>query len=102
MKKLEIQSILCDRIIQGIKDEHVKTRLLDLDDDELTVENAIRICCASELTSKQVKLLGENSPVLHTGSTNSTTGKWSLRGRRHRHGRQRDEHHTCQDDRSQL
>ena len=54
-------SLLCDRIVQGIRDEHVKMRLLDLGDDDLTVESAIRICRASELTRKQANALSETT-----------------------------------------
>lgn len=80
------ESILCDRIIQGIRDEHVKTRLLDLTDDELTVDNAIRICRASELTSHQVKVLGESAQALHARSSSGSSYQWR-RGRGQGRGR---------------
>ena len=82
-------SILCDRIVQGIKNNHVKTRLLDLPDDELTVENAIKICRASELTSEQVRALGETE-VKHARTFN---GNRRGRGRAATWQRERSETH---------
>ena len=62
-------SLLCDRIVLGIQDELVKMRLLDLGDEDLTVESAIRICRASELTRKQANVLSDTT-VQHTGAQN--------------------------------
>ena len=58
-------SVLCERIVQGSRNEHVYPRLLGRPDDELTMDNAIKINRASELTSEQVRALGETE-VKHT------------------------------------
>ena len=48
------ESVLIDKIINGVRDRHVKMRLLDLEDDELTLFNVIRVCRSSELTQKHL------------------------------------------------
>ena len=48
-------SLLVDRIMNGVRDSHVKLRLMDLQDDEQTLNNVIRICRNSELSQSQVK-----------------------------------------------
>jgi transposase InsO family protein len=48
-------SMLCDKILDGVQDTHVFERLMDLDEDELTVRNCIRIARASELTSEHTR-----------------------------------------------
>lgn len=48
------ESVLIDKIINGVQDTHVQMRLLDLEDSELTLEQVIRICRSSELTQEQI------------------------------------------------
>ncbi|XP_033118298.1 uncharacterized protein LOC117117925 [Anneissia japonica] len=38
------ESVVVDKIIHGMKDRFMKIRLLELEDQELTLDNAIRIC----------------------------------------------------------
>ncbi len=52
-------------IIQGLRDDGVKMRLLDLNDGELTLENSIKICRTSELTQKQLKVLSKEEAPVH-------------------------------------
>ena len=49
------ESMLCDMIINGIKDDHCAMRLYDLDDDEVNLVNVLRICRQSELTRAHLK-----------------------------------------------
>jgi transposase InsO family protein len=51
------ESVLVDKIINGVKDRHIKIRLLDLEDEDLTLDNVIRVCRSSELTQEHVELL---------------------------------------------
>ena len=74
------ESILIDRIIQGVRNSHVKMRLLDLEDDELTLSNCIRVCRASELTQSQLK---DEKPV-HKASAQQSSSRSRGRGRRPR------------------
>ena len=48
------ESLVIDKIINGIKDRHIKTRLLDLDTEDQTLENVIKVCRSSELTQRQL------------------------------------------------
>ena len=49
------ESMLCDMIINGVKDDHCAMRLYDLDDDEVNLANVLRICRQSELTRTHLK-----------------------------------------------
>ena len=49
------QSLLVDRILNGVSNQHCKTRLYDMTDEELTLENCIRIARTSELTDKKLE-----------------------------------------------
>ncbi len=87
-------SLLCDRIIQGIRDKHIKMRLLDLEDRDLTLENCIRICRASELTQQQLKTRKKEEATVHAttpekngpyrgqyrGQYKQYRGRWRSRG----------------------
>lgn len=51
-------SLLTDKIIIGLRNDKVRERLLS--EDEITLDRTISICRASELTSKQLKVLRNN------------------------------------------
>src|ERR1700733_797654 len=48
------ESILCDRIVFGIKDDETRRRLLYFT-NELTLDSAVEICKANEVAAKQQK-----------------------------------------------
>lgn len=54
-------SLIRDRIVCGIRDDRVRSRLLG--EADLTLEKAIDVCRASEITSSQVKVLNEEIEV---------------------------------------
>nr|XP_006825727.1 PREDICTED: uncharacterized protein LOC102807433 [Saccoglossus kowalevskii] len=46
-------SLLCDRVVCGIRNESVREKLLQTED--LTLEKAVNICCLSEISASQLK-----------------------------------------------
>ena len=54
-------TLIRDRIVCGIRDDSVRRRLLR--EADLTLEKAIDVCRANEITSSQVKMLNEEVEV---------------------------------------
>ena len=48
---------ICDMIINGVNDERCSERLLDLPDEELTLEKVIQVCRQVELTKAHLKCI---------------------------------------------
>ena len=53
--------LIRDRIVCGIKNQSLKERFLR--ETDLTLTKAVDICRAAEVSRKQVKALGDKSPV---------------------------------------
>ena len=47
------ESMICDKVIQGVRDQSLKMRLLDLDAEEQTLVNVVKLCKSSEYTQKR-------------------------------------------------
>ena len=58
---MSLDSLIRDRIECGIRDDSVRRRLLR--EADLTLEKAIDVCRANEITSSQVKMLNEEVEV---------------------------------------
>lgn len=56
-------SLLCDKIVVGIKSEAVREKLLA--EEKFKLENAIKICRASELASKQLQELQQKEESIN-------------------------------------
>ena len=48
------ESMICDKVIQGVRDQSLKMRLLDLDAEEQTLVNVVKLCKSSEYTQKRM------------------------------------------------
>lgn len=85
------ESVLIDKIINGVNDRHVKTKLLDLEDSELTLINVIKVCRTSELTQKHLDDLTSASKAEKQMSVNfaGPRGGPNFRGRSRSRGRAR-------------
>ena len=78
------ESMLCDRIIDGLIDTKTKRELLDLD-EELNLSNAIRICRREELTNLQMRK-SNNKAAIDVGYV---AGRNAYRSRGRRRGTSR-------------
>ena len=82
------ESILCDRIIDGLRDEFHRTKreLIELEEN-LNLENCIKICRREELTSLQLKQSSHDREDVHRVQPQSQTQRGrgrqrgSIRGR---------------------
>ena len=70
-------SFIIDKCIDGILDQHTRMRLLDLEERDLTMDNLMRICAASEFTSRQV----DRPSQVHAIRRGSTRGRRYSSGR---------------------
>ena len=79
-------SFLCDKIINSVNDERCLERLLDLQDNQLTVERVMQVCRQVELTKAHLKSIGTKDKTeaevknVHTGKKNqwpfAAGGSW--------------------------
>ena len=61
------EDFICDMVINKIKDTKCTEKLMELSDDELTLDNVIRVCRQVELTRSHLETLDEEAvPVHHT------------------------------------
>ena len=69
------ESMLCDMAVNGLKDTHCVERLMDLEDDELTLANVTKICRQSELTRTPPKKLTKTEAVINQVSYGRRRGR---------------------------
>ena len=72
-------SLIRDRIVCGIRDDSVRRRLLR--EADLTLEKAIDVCRANEITSSQVKMLNEEVEVHKIRPVNTAKTERAEKGR---------------------
>ena len=51
------EGFICDKIINGINDEKISERLLELPDDEVTLDKVIQVSRQVELTAAHLKVI---------------------------------------------
>lgn len=82
------ESILCDRIIDGIHDQVTMGDLLDLEGDELNLENCIKICRKAELTRVQLATVSQTTQeISHVHSFGRGYQRGQQRGQRYSYNR---------------
>ena len=55
------ESLICDKIINGVEDERCTERLLDIPDNELTLKKVCHVCRQVELTKAHIKIMKSKS-----------------------------------------
>ena len=75
------ESILCDLIIDGVREEHTKRDLLELEGEDLSLNNCIKICRRAELMSVQIgKPAEENIALIGSQGYGRDRGHSKYRG----------------------
>ena len=76
------ESLICDKVINGIRDQRCAERLLDIPDSELTLDRVIQVCRQCELTQMHMKATDpkNNNEVAQVNRT-QTRGRGRARGR---------------------
>lgn len=74
-------SFICDKIINSVNNEKCSERLLDLPDDELTLNKVTQICRQVELTTAHLKKLTFNNNHSETMQNVNSTSTSNNRGR---------------------
>ena len=82
------EGFICDKVINGVKDTRCSERLLELSDDELTLNRVIEICRQTELTKAHMKTIASEEKTnkeVHQASRGR--GHGGYRGRARGRGR---------------